>query len=61
MHYGTRVYNDLLDLTYFLEDQKMGTVKKTLTTNELTIDPKEDPPKEPIIAILGWEKKGKKE
>ena len=61
MHYGTRVYNDLLDLTYFLEDQKMGTVKRTLTTNELTIDPKEDPPKEPIIAILGWEKKGKKD
>jgi L-ascorbate metabolism protein UlaG (beta-lactamase superfamily) len=61
MHYGTRVYSDLLDLTYFLDDQKMGTVKKTLSTNEIAIDPKEAPPKEPIIAILGWEKKGKKE
>ncbi len=60
MHYGTRVYTDLLDLTYFLEEQKMGTVKKTLSTNEIAIDPKEAPPKEPIIAVLGWEKKGKK-
>jgi L-ascorbate metabolism protein UlaG (beta-lactamase superfamily) len=61
MHYGTRVYNDLLDLSYFLDEQQMGTLKKFPTTNELDIDPKADPPKEPIIAILNWEKRGKKE
>jgi L-ascorbate metabolism protein UlaG (beta-lactamase superfamily) len=61
MHYGTRVYTDLLGLDYFLDEQKMGTEKKFPTTNELTIDPKAEPPKEPIVAILNWEKKGKKE
>jgi hypothetical protein len=30
-------------------------------TNELAIDPKSEPPKEPIIAILNWEKKGKRD
>jgi L-ascorbate metabolism protein UlaG (beta-lactamase superfamily) len=61
MHYGTRVYDDLLNLDYFLDDQQMGTVQRFKTTNELTIDPKSEPPKEPIIAILNWERKGKKE
>jgi L-ascorbate metabolism protein UlaG (beta-lactamase superfamily) len=61
MHYGTRVYTDLLDLSYFLDDQQMGTVQRFKTTNELSIDPKSEPPKEPIVAILSWEKKGKKE
>jgi L-ascorbate metabolism protein UlaG (beta-lactamase superfamily) len=60
MHYGTLVYGDLLDLKYFLEDQEMGTVQK-FTTNELAIDPKADPPKEPIVAILHWESKVKKD
>src|SRR6185312_8897054 len=58
MHYGTRVYTDLLDLSYFLDDQKMGKVERFLRTNEITIDPKSKPPEEPIIAILNWEKKG---
>jgi L-ascorbate metabolism protein UlaG (beta-lactamase superfamily) len=61
MHYGTRVYNDLLDLEYFLDDQKMGTVQRFKTSNELTIDPKAEAPKEPIVAILHWEKKGRTE
>jgi L-ascorbate metabolism protein UlaG (beta-lactamase superfamily) len=61
MHYGTLVYSDLLNLDYFLpEDQQMGTVQKFPRTNELTIDPKADVPKEPIIAVLNWEKKGAK-
>lgn len=59
MHYGTRVYNDLLDLTYFLEEQKMGKVERFQRTNELAIDPKAKPGDEPIIAILNWEKKGR--
>jgi L-ascorbate metabolism protein UlaG (beta-lactamase superfamily) len=63
MHYGTRVYTDLLDLekTYFLDDQNMGKVQRLPRTNELTIDPKSKPPQQPIIAILNWEKKGQKE
>lgn len=61
MHYGTRVYTELLDLEYFLDDQKMGTVQRFKTTNELSIDPKAEPPKEPLVAILNWEKRGKKE
>ncbi|HTU22834.1 MAG TPA: MBL fold metallo-hydrolase [Gemmataceae bacterium] len=59
MHYGTRVYTDLLDLTYFLDEQKMGKVERFRRTNEIAIDPKSKPPDEPTIAILNWEKKGK--
>jgi L-ascorbate metabolism protein UlaG (beta-lactamase superfamily) len=61
MHYGTRVYTDLLDLTYFLSDQKMGKVERFLSNNEIVLDSKAEPPKEPIIAVLNWEKKGRKE
>ncbi len=63
MHYGTRVYTDLLDLerTYFLEDQQMGKVERFPHRNEITIDPKAKPPEQPIVAILNWEKKGKKD
>jgi len=61
MHYGTEVYSDLLDLKYFLDDQTMGTVQRFRGTNELDIDPEAEPPREPIIAILHWEKKGKAE
>jgi L-ascorbate metabolism protein UlaG (beta-lactamase superfamily) len=60
MHYGTLVYSDLLDLKFFLEDQTMGTVKR-FPTNELDIDPKAEPPKEPVVAILHWESRAKKE
>jgi L-ascorbate metabolism protein UlaG (beta-lactamase superfamily) len=60
MHYGTDVYEDLLSADEFLEDQKAGPVKKFATTNELVIDPKAPPPKEPTVAVLHWEKKGEK-
>jgi L-ascorbate metabolism protein UlaG (beta-lactamase superfamily) len=59
MHYGTRVYTDLLDLTYFLDDQKMGKVERLPRSNEISIDPASKPPQQPIIAILNWEKQGK--
>jgi L-ascorbate metabolism protein UlaG (beta-lactamase superfamily) len=59
MHYGTRVYTELLDLTYFLDDQTMGKVERFPRSNELTIDPKSKPPGQPIIAIVNWEKQGK--
>jgi L-ascorbate metabolism protein UlaG (beta-lactamase superfamily) len=53
MHYGTDAYDDLLPATAFLEEQKEGTVRK-YTTNELTVDAKEAPPKEPQVAVLYW-------
>jgi L-ascorbate metabolism protein UlaG (beta-lactamase superfamily) len=58
MHYGTKVYDFLLDLdkSHFLDDQTMGTVEKFPRTNELVIDAAAAPPKEPVIAILHWEK-----
>lgn len=61
MHYGTKVYDFLLDLdkSHFLDEQTMGEVKKFPTTNELDIDAAAPPPKEPIIAVLHWEKAGK--
>jgi L-ascorbate metabolism protein UlaG (beta-lactamase superfamily) len=58
MHYGTKVYDFLLDLdkSHFLDEQTMGTVEKFPRTNELVIDASAPPPKEPVIAILHWEK-----
>ncbi len=58
MHYGTAVYEDLLPIDEFLDEQKIGTVRK-YDSNELAIDPKEAAPKEPQIAILHWS--GKKD
>ena len=57
MHYGTRVFDDLLPLDEFLDGQKPTLIKKFDATNELTIDPTAEPPREPLIAILHWEKK----
>ena len=57
MHYGTRVFDDLLPLDEFLDGQKPTTIKKFDATNELTIDPTADAPREPLIAILHWDAK----
>ena len=61
MHYANAVYRDLLNLeeTHFLDDQEMGKVERFRATNEIQIDPKAAPPKEPIVAILHWKKLGK--
>ncbi len=53
MHYGTAVYEDLLPIDEFLDEQKIGTVRK-YATNELAVDPKDAAPKEPQIAVLHW-------
>jgi L-ascorbate metabolism protein UlaG (beta-lactamase superfamily) len=53
MHFGTDVYDDLLSVNEFLDEQKEGTVRK-YATNELTVDPKETVPKNPQIAVLYW-------
>jgi L-ascorbate metabolism protein UlaG (beta-lactamase superfamily) len=53
MHYGTKVFDDVLPLDEFLEDQKKENVKRMESTNELVI--KTDfKPKEPQVVILGW-------
>jgi L-ascorbate metabolism protein UlaG (beta-lactamase superfamily) len=57
MHYGTRVYDDLLSLDEFYDGLKPTLIKKFDRTNELTIDPTAEAPPEPLIAILHWEKK----
>jgi L-ascorbate metabolism protein UlaG (beta-lactamase superfamily) len=57
MHYGTRVYDDLLPLDEFYDGLKPTLIKKFERTNELTIDPTAEAPPEPLIAILNWEKK----
>jgi L-ascorbate metabolism protein UlaG (beta-lactamase superfamily) len=60
MHYGTEVYDDLLNIKYFLDEQKEGALVKKFATNELKVDPKAAPPKEPTVAILHWAGKGEK-
>jgi hypothetical protein len=50
MHYGTKVFDDVLPADEFLEEQK--NVKKFLT-NKLTVESGFKPP-EPIIAVLDW-------
>jgi L-ascorbate metabolism protein UlaG (beta-lactamase superfamily) len=55
MHYGTRVYEDLLDASEFIDGLK--NVDKQLKTNEIDIDPTSKPPAEPRVVLLGWEKK----
>ncbi|MFL5328748.1 MAG: MBL fold metallo-hydrolase [Gemmataceae bacterium] len=53
MHYGTRMFDDLSPPDEFLEGQTH--VKRTLATNELTLDPAFKPA-EPEIVVLGWRK-----
>jgi L-ascorbate metabolism protein UlaG (beta-lactamase superfamily) len=53
MHYGTRVFDDLLPPDEFLDGQK--NIQRMLTTNELTISTDVAPPA-PVTVLLGWEK-----
>lgn len=59
MHYGTKVYDDLLKIDEFLEDQKKGTVRKMEDTNKLEITPDAKPPESPFVIVLGWEERKK--
>lgn len=52
MHYGTLVYDDLLPLTEFLDEQKKENIKR-YTGNKLTVE-SDSRPQEPAIAILNW-------
>ena len=52
MHYGTKVFDDVLLPDEFLEDQKKENVKR-MDTNQLEIDPNFKP-SEPEIVLLDW-------
>lgn len=56
MHYGTKVFEDLLGPDEFLDGLK--NVDKQPNTNELVIDPTKKPPEEPKVVLLGWKKGG---
>jgi L-ascorbate metabolism protein UlaG (beta-lactamase superfamily) len=56
MHYGTKVYDELVGPDEFLEGLK--NVERKLDTNEIVLDPSERAPAEPKIVILGWKKGG---
>jgi len=61
MHYGTEVYNDLLDAKYFIAEykdaEKEKLVKQTPLTNEVSIDPAGPLPEEAIALFLGYRSK----
>jgi L-ascorbate metabolism protein UlaG (beta-lactamase superfamily) len=60
MHYGTKVYDDVLPVDEFLDNSKKETIK-VLKTNVFTIDPSEKPPAEPEIVVMQWEPMKEKE
>jgi L-ascorbate metabolism protein UlaG (beta-lactamase superfamily) len=60
MHYGTKVYDDVLPVDEFLDNSKKETIK-VLKTNVLAIDPSEKPPAEPEIVVMQWEPMKEKE
>ena len=53
MHYGTKVFDDVLPVDEFLEDQPKANVKIFPLTNKLTID-SDFKPAAPITAVLNW-------
>lgn len=54
MHYGTKVYDELLTENEFLDEQKKENIKVFATTNKLSIDTDAKPPAEPTIVLLNW-------
>lgn len=55
MHYGVKVYQDLLPADEFLDEQKRENVRR-LDKNELIVDAAFKP-KEPVIVLLHWDSK----
>jgi len=53
MHYGTKVFADLVGPEEFLDEQK--NVDKLLSTNEIDV-PVDAKPKDVRVVILGWKK-----
>jgi L-ascorbate metabolism protein UlaG (beta-lactamase superfamily) len=58
MHYGTRVFEDLLPIKEFLEDHKGVTIVRS-SDNSITFNVKYKP-KKPILAVLNFEPAPKK-
>jgi L-ascorbate metabolism protein UlaG (beta-lactamase superfamily) len=56
MHYGTAVFRDLLDLSYFLDAAKDDDtpIEKFKLNRWLTIKPKSKPPKRWKLGLLHW-------
>jgi L-ascorbate metabolism protein UlaG (beta-lactamase superfamily) len=55
MHYGTYVFDDLLPIKYFTDEQPEGQPVKKFKPNEwLSINPKTRPPKTYTLGILHW-------
>ena len=53
MHYGTKVFDEMLPVDEFLEDRDPATVKRFEDTNKLVIEPGVKR-SSPIIAVLNW-------
>ena len=53
MHYGTKVFDDVLPADEFLDDQPKDIVKQFPTTNKLIIETQFKPARA-IIAVLNW-------
>jgi L-ascorbate metabolism protein UlaG (beta-lactamase superfamily) len=53
MHYGTKVFDELLPVDEFLEDQDKTNIKIYEHTNKLVVE-SDFRPREPIIAVLNW-------
>jgi hypothetical protein len=53
MHYGTKVFDDVLPVDEFLEDQPKANIKILPLTNKLTIE-SDFKPAAPITAVLNW-------
>jgi len=60
MHYGTKVYDDVLPVDEFLDNSKSGSIR-TLKTNEFTLDPSAKAPADPQIVVMQWEPPSGKE
>lgn len=56
MHYGTKVYDELVGPDEFLDG--LTNVEKKLNTNELVINPAAKVPESPRVVILGWTRGG---
>jgi L-ascorbate metabolism protein UlaG (beta-lactamase superfamily) len=53
MHYGTKVYDEVLPVDEFLEDQDKANIKMYDATNKLVIE-SDFKPAQPLIAVLNW-------
>ncbi|MFN4259802.1 MAG: MBL fold metallo-hydrolase [Gemmataceae bacterium] len=53
MHYGTKVFDAVLPVDEFLDEEDPQNIRKSLLTNKLVVDGNFKPAA-PVIVILGW-------